>query len=139
MPISSDDRPVVIESEPRSISRETTFERDLHVVHDKAELSDIFLELCEKLSQDLQRKGVQGCTVGIKLRFDDFRIVTRDLTLDEPVINPQAIHRAAGQCLKRVVLDRRLRLLGVRVSKLQPLHESPGQAHPVQLSLAGFT
>lgn len=130
-----DDRPVVTESEPKTISRETTFERDLHARHDRALLSQIFMELCEHLSQDLIRKGVCGATVGIKLRFDDFRIVTRDLTLDAPVTDAEAIHRAAGQCLKRVTLNRRLRLLGVRVSKLEPiapLHESH---RPVQLEL----
>lgn len=130
-----DDRPVVMESEPRSISRETTFDRDLHVVRDRALLSRIFLDLCEHLEQDLARKGVRGATVGIKLRFDDFRVVTRDLTLDQAVGDAAAIHRAAGQCLKRVAWDRRLRLLGVRVSKLEPA-EGAGPAHrPVQLPL----
>ncbi|MBV2180566.1 MAG: DNA polymerase IV [Castellaniella sp.] len=130
-----DDRPVVMESEPRSISRETTFERDLHVVRDRASLSRVFLELCERLAQDLARKGVRGATVGIKLRFDDFHVVTRDLTLDEAVSDSDSIHRAAGQCLKRVTLDRRLRLLGVRVSKLEPVDDAGSGRHPVQLSL----
>ncbi|CAM5196215.1 DNA polymerase IV OS=Castellaniella defragrans OX=75697 GN=dinB PE=3 SV=1 [Castellaniella defragrans] len=73
--------------------------------------------------------------MGIKLRFDDFRIVTRDLTLDAPITDADAIHKAAGQCLKRVTLDRRLRLLGVRVSKLEPV-ENAGETHrPIQLDL----
>ncbi len=129
-----DDRPVVTQSEPKSLSRETTFERDLHVRHDRALLSQIFLDLCERLAQDLARKGVRGATVGIKLRFDDFRVVTRDLTLNEAVGDARAIHRAAGQCLKRVPLERRLRLLGVRVSKLEPAGAG-ARAHPVQLDL----
>ena len=41
----------------------------------------IFTELCEQLAGDLQRKGYAGKTIGIKLRFDDFKTVTRDLTL----------------------------------------------------------
>uniref|UniRef100_UPI0033423CA8 DNA polymerase IV n=1 Tax=Castellaniella defragrans TaxID=75697 RepID=UPI0033423CA8 len=129
-----DDRPVVTFSEPKSLSRETTFERDLHVRRDRALLSGIFLDLCERLAGDLRRKRVRGATVGIKLRFDDFRIVTRDLTLPEAVNDAGSIHRAAGQCLKRVVLDRRLRLLGVRVSKLEPDQGDAGH-HPVQLEL----
>jgi len=60
-----DSRPVVTESEPVSMSRETTFERDLHAVRDKAELGRIFTWLCEKLAQDLQRKGYVGKTIGI--------------------------------------------------------------------------
>ncbi|MCK7497877.1 MAG: hypothetical protein MZW92_49380 [Comamonadaceae bacterium] len=67
---------------------------------------------------DLQRKGYAGRTIGIKLRFDDFRTVTRDLTLDRPTADAAAIRRAAGACLKRVPLDRKLRLLGVRVTGL---------------------
>jgi DNA polymerase IV len=71
-----------------------------------------------KLAEDLARKGYAGRTVGIKLRYDNFSTVTRDCTLDEPVADAAAIRRAAGQCLKRVALDRRIRLLGVRVGTL---------------------
>jgi DNA polymerase-4 len=114
-----DDRPVVTHSEPVSMSRETTFERDLHARRDKAELSAIFTRLCEQVAADLQRKGYAGRTVGIKLRFEDFRTVTRDLTLAEATAEAAAIRRAAGECLKRVDLTQRLRLLGVRVGSLQ--------------------
>lgn len=113
-----DDRPVVTDPETKSISRETTFERDLDVVRDRPMLSDIFLRLCEQLEGDLRRKGCRGRTVSIKLRFDDFRTVTRDVTLPDAVDDAAAIHAAAGQCLKRVVFDRRIRLFGVRVSNL---------------------
>lgn len=113
-----DDRPVVTMSEPKSISRETTFERDLHVVRDRPELSAIFLRLCHQLEADLKRKDCAGRTIGIKLRFDDFRTVTRDFTVPEPVMQAADIHWAAGQSLRRVEFDRRIRLLGVRVSKL---------------------
>ena len=113
-----DDRPVVTESEPVSMSRETTFERDLHAVRDRAELGAVFTRLCEQVAADLQRKGYAGRTIGVKLRYDDFRIVTRDQTIDHATADAATIRRAAGQCLKRVDLSRRLRLLGVRVGKL---------------------
>jgi DNA polymerase-4 len=113
-----DDRPVVTHSEPVSMSRETTFERDLHPRHDRSELGAIFTRLCERVAEDLQRKGYQGRTIGIKLRYDDFRSLTRDHTLPQPISDASAIRQAAGQLLKRVPLDRRLRLLGVRVSSL---------------------
>jgi DNA polymerase IV len=114
-----DDRPVVISSEPRSMSRETTFERDLHVRHDRPALSVHFTALCKRVSEDLMRKGYVGRTVGIKLRFADFRTVTRDVTLPDATADPTVIRRAATECLRRVVLDRRVRLLGVRVSTLE--------------------
>ena len=118
-----DDRPVVTHSEPRSVSRETTFERDLHARLDRETLSGIFTRLCERLSEDLVRKGYAGRTIGLKLRFDDFRTVTRDCTLEAPVQDAMQIRRAAGECLKRVPLDRRIRLLGVRAGGLHPAGE----------------
>lgn len=114
-----DDRPVVTSSEPKSMSRETTFERDLHVVRDRDELSAVFLRLCQQLEADLERKQYAGRTVGVKLRFDDFSTVTRDFTVPDVVIDAAGIHWAAGQCLKRIEFDRRIRLLGVKVSKLE--------------------
>ncbi len=113
-----DDRPVVTHSEPVSMSRETTFERDLHAKADRAELTAVFTQLCAQVAADLQRKGYVGRTIGIKLRFDDFRTVTRDQTLAEATADTAAIRRAAGECLKRVDLKRRLRLLGVRAGSL---------------------
>jgi DNA polymerase-4 len=113
-----DDRPVVTHSEPVSVSRETTFERDLHAVRDRAELSALFTGLCQRVAQDLQRKGYMGRTVGIKLRFDDFSTVTRDHTVREATADAATIRQLAGGCLKRVDLTRRLRLLGVRVGNL---------------------
>ncbi len=125
-----DERPVVTESEPVSVSRETTFERDLHAVRDKAELGAIFTALCERVAADLQRKGYVGKTIGIKLRYDDFRSVTRDRTIDHYTADAKTIRQAAGQCLKRVDLTRRLRLLGVRVGSLLRAddHEVSNQA-----------
>jgi DNA polymerase IV len=118
-----DDRPIETESEPVSISRETTFEQDLHAVRDREALSAIFTKLCEQVAADLQRKGYVGKTIGIKLRYDNFQSVTRDLTLSTYANQPQAIRAAAGQCLKRVDLKRRLRLLGVRVGSLIKLED----------------
>lgn len=132
-----DDRPVITRSEPKSLSRESTFERDLHPRLDRDELSVRFTRLCEQLATDLERKGYLGKTVGLKLRFDNFHTVTRDLTLPHPVGNAQAIRRAAGTCLKRIPLERRIRLLGVRVATLvRP--DLPAQAEasgPVQTEL----
>jgi DNA polymerase-4 len=113
-----DERPVVTFSEPKSLSRETTFERDLHPRTDRAELGAIFTNLCERVADDLRRKGYVGRTIGVKLRYTDFRIATRELTLPEPTADAKAIRHAAGLCLKRIPLDRKLRLLGVRVGTL---------------------
>jgi DNA polymerase IV len=121
-----DERPLVTASEPKSISRETTFERDLHAVRDKAALTALLNELCVELAGDLARKGYASRTIGIKLRFDDFRVVTRDLTLPAHTMDARSIRRAAGECLKRVDLSRRLRLLGVRAGALARLADLVG-------------
>jgi DNA polymerase-4 len=115
-----DDRPVVINSEPKSLSRETTFERDLHVRHDRLILSGIFTGLCADLAKDMQRKGYVARTIGVKLRFEDFQTVTRASTLTVPTADAVVIRQAAERCLRRVSLNRKLRLLGVRASALSP-------------------
>ncbi|MCW8164310.1 DNA polymerase IV [Verminephrobacter aporrectodeae subsp. tuberculatae] len=121
-----DDSPVVTTSEPVSMSRETTFERDLHAVHDRAELGRIFTDLCMRLAQDLQRKGYVARTIGVKLRYDDFRTATREQTACNYTADGATIRQLAGQCLRRVPLDRRLRLLGVRAGTLVRRGEEPG-------------
>jgi DNA polymerase-4 len=127
-----DARPVVTRSEPKSVSRETTFEHDLHVRRDREILSGVFTALCQRVADDLKRKGYAGRTVGIKLKYQDFRTVTRDLTLPAPTQDASTIRLAAGKCLKRVALDKKLRLLGVRVNALT--HESavPEEDIPAQ-------
>ncbi len=124
-----DDRPVVTEAERKSVSRETTFERDLHPRRDRAELTGILVALCDRVAADLQALGVRGRTVGIKLRYEDFRTLTRDHTLREPLADPAGLLAASRECLRRAPLDRPLRLLGVRVSALVPageVAEAPG-------------
>ena len=113
-----DERAVVMHSEPKSISRETTFEDDLHPVRDREQLSRIFTDLCVRVADDLRTKGYVGKTIGLKLRYCNFRTVTRDCTLEESTADAGTIRRVAGECLKRVPLDRRIRLLGVRIGAL---------------------
>jgi DNA polymerase-4 len=130
-----DKRPVVVRSEPKSISRETTFERDLHPRQDRPALSSVFTALCARVSDDLRRKGYVGRTIGIKLRYADFDTVTRDITLPDPTADAIAIRRAATECLKRIKLDRRLRLLGVRVTGLELASERSVDHGSIQAEL----
>jgi DNA polymerase-4 len=134
-----DDRPVVQQSEPVSMSRETTFERDLHAVRDREQLRALFTALCEQLALDLQRHGYVGKTIGVKLRYDNFQRATRDLTIDGYTNDAALIRRTAGLCLKRAPLERRLRLLGVKVCGLvrsDALPVAPSSpAAPAELSL----
>jgi DNA polymerase-4 len=129
-----DDRPLVTEREVKSVSRETTFERDLHPRRDRDDLSRILQDLCTRLGADLARTGHRARTIGIKLRYDDFRTVTRDLTLEAATADPETIRAAARACLRRVPLDRPLRLLGVRAAALTV----PGGAAGIAAELPGL-
>ena len=130
-----DERPVVVSSEPKSMSRETTFERDMHPRQDRPALSAAFTGLCTRVAQDLARKGYVGRTVGIKIKFADFKSVTRDLTLPASTADAPTIRHAATECLKRIVLDRRLRLIGVRVSALTDANSESHERISVQQEL----
>lgn len=121
-----DERPLVTSSEPVSISRETTFEHDLHPRRDWHALAAVLARLCRELAGDLARRGYVARSVGVKLRTDDFRIATRSLSLTEATASDAAIRRAAFECLARFPMRRRVRLLGVRAAALG----HPGQARP---------
>jgi DNA polymerase-4 len=126
-----DERPLVTFREAKSVSRETTFAEDLHPRRDRDALTGILLDLCRRLGGDLERKGRLARTIGIKLRYDDFRTVTRDLTLECATADPDAIRDAARACLRRVPLDRPLRLLGIRAGTLVPPGDpGPGEGDP---------
>jgi DNA polymerase-4 len=113
-----DYRPVITDAQPKSISRETTFDQDLHPRQDRSALSEAFTVLCIQVAEDLKHKGYIGRTISIKLRFEDFHTVTRDFTLTAHTADPTMIRRAAGECLRRVPLKKKIRLLGVKVSAL---------------------
>ncbi|MDR0233715.1 MAG: DNA polymerase IV [Zoogloeaceae bacterium] len=126
-----DDSPIVTRREIKSISRETTFERDLHLSRDRAELSRQLEALCQQLTADMIRKEMTGRTVGAKLRFADFRLLTREITLPAALPSPptpDVLLAAARQCLKKIPFDtpnrQTFRLLGVRVSALEPFGKS---------------
>lgn len=113
-----DERPLVTLREAKSISRETTFERDLHPATDRAELSEILLTLCMRLQEDLARKGYQSRAIGIKVKFADFQTITRNQTIAVPTADPLIIRSAARACLRRVHFDQKFRLLGIRLGAL---------------------
>ena len=136
-----DDRPVVTWREPKSMSRETTFERNLHPRQDKAALGDWLTRLATQVASDLQRKALVARTVGVKLRYDDFRIVTRSLTMPAATDDAATLRLWAARSLKSIDLDRKLRLMGVKVEGLkdkQALSPDDGSPPMAQESLPLF-
>jgi DNA polymerase-4 len=109
------DAAVVTEREPKSRSRETTFQED---VGDRRLIEETLTTLAERVADDLRARGYAGRTVGIKLRFASFATLTRERSLPVATNEASVIREAALACLRRIVIDQRVRLLGVRVTEL---------------------
>lgn len=113
-----DDRPVIPDHEAKSISHETTFAED---VVDPDVLRGRLLALTEQVARRLRRHRLRGRTVQIKIRFADFKTITRERTLASPTDVTRELWRAAETLLARNVprSHRGVRLLGVGVSGLE--------------------
>lgn len=118
-----DERALQTSREPKSLSRETTFERNLHVKGDRAQLTMIVNQLCERVAQDLLSKHLACRTVGVKVKFADFTVITRDISVQHPIHLAQELRLAVTDCLRRIRWDQHIRLLGVRASGLSGQQE----------------
>jgi DNA polymerase-4 len=113
-----DDRPVETEREAKSISKETTFPRD---VRDAAALRGTLGDLAAGVGLRLRRAGLSATTIDIKLRWADFTTVTRQMTLGQPTDLDEVIFAAAVQLFERTWRHGDwMRLLGVGASGLAP-------------------
>ena len=110
-----DDRAVVSEQEAKSISHETTFERD---IEDMEVLRAWLLDLTEQVGWRLRRHGLRGRTVHLKVRFADFKTITRSKTLPEPTDITQELWQAAEEmlCHRLPAGHLPVRLVGMGVS-----------------------
>ncbi|NIJ13786.1 DNA polymerase-4 [Saccharomonospora amisosensis] len=97
--------------EPRSRSRETTFQYD---ISDREELREHLLALAGRVAKDAELEGRPAARVAVKVRFAPFITTTRSVTLPEPTNDSAMIERAAMEVFGRFQLDRPVRLLGVR-------------------------
>jgi DNA polymerase-4 len=111
-----DDSPLVTHWEPKSSSRETTFQTD----SDNWQfLARNLAGLTREVVDDLRKTGYRGRTVTVKIRFNDFKTHTRAKTLEESTDSMEMIRRAAFDCLNRIELNKKVRLIGVRVGNLE--------------------
>lgn len=111
-----DDSQLITSWESKSISRETTFQRDIEKWQ---VIARTLAELTKEVVAEMKERGYQSKTVTIKIRFGDFQTLTRALTLPEPVSDETEIRKAAFACLKRIDLTKRVRLVGVKVGNLE--------------------
>ncbi len=107
--------------ETKSVSRETTFVKD---IGDLNELKRVLLELCEEVARDLRDEGLHARTVAIKLRWTNFETITRQSTLAQPTNSASDVYRAAAELLEVTLkAGRKVRLLGVRATNLAGGHQ----------------
>jgi hypothetical protein len=128
-----DDRPVEGEGETKSLGREETYEEDLR---DPARVRSEVLDLCRRVASRLRRHDVKGGTVTLKVKFSDFTLVTRAVSLGAPCDDGGELFHAVFPLIGTSgAWDRPVRLLGVSVSNLSSAATVPARA--VQLSLFG--
>jgi DNA polymerase-4 len=110
-----DDSPLITSWEPKSMSREVTFQKDLR---DWQSVARNLADLARAVAADLRDGGCAARTFTLKIRFSDFETLTRAKTLAGATDNPEEIRRAAFACLKRIELRKMVRLIGLRASNL---------------------
>ena len=119
-----DTRPISTERAAKSISKETTFVKD---VDDAGELTRTLFKQAAQVSAHLHKSHLRGSVVKIKIRWADFTTLSRQTAMSTPTDDPSAIYEAANKLLCDVWTDARpVRLIGVGVSGIAP---------PAQLSL----
>ncbi len=119
--LGEDQSPVVPERERKSISVERTFEVDIADAHT---LRRRLLLLCDKLAERLLAEGLVGRTVTLKVKYADFRLVTRSETLSSPTRSAKRIFETAAKLFERTT-PAPIRLLGVGLSNLSPSQKNP--------------
>ncbi len=110
-----DDTPLATQWEPKSMSRETTFQHD---VGNRQALFKVLAELAREVAAGLKREGYQGKTITVKVRYSDFETHTHAKTLPSVTWREEEVRRAAFACFSRFELKKKVRLIGVRVSGL---------------------
>jgi DNA polymerase-4 len=120
-----DESPLITHWEPKSMSREMTFQHDTD--HWQT-LAKTMVELTKETVADIKERGYKTRTVTLKVRFSDFKTYTRARTLSRLTDSFDEIKKAAFECLGRVELNKRVRLIGVRLGNLQKTEPEDPQA-----------
>jgi len=111
-----DESPLITHWEPKSFSREMTFQEDLN---DWQIIARTLAELTKETVADMKQQGYKAKTVTTKIRFSDFRTLTRATTMTHYSDSEKEIREAAFAGLKRIEMKKLIRLVGMRVSNLE--------------------
>jgi len=119
-----DPREVEPYSEPKSESAENTFAED---TADRAVLRRWLLAQAERVGTSLRRQRLAGRTITLKVKYADFRSISRSHSLPEPTASTETIFDEACRLLDALTLADKVRLIGVGVSNFGPAHHGPRQ------------
>jgi len=126
-----DETPISVERETKSQSAETTFDVD---VADQGEMAGHIASLSKELCRRLRSRDLEGRTIGIKVRLEDWTNATRSQTLDQPTNDPEIVAPVALKLLHAYAPPRPVRLLGVRVAGFKDDAPTSSEA-PAQMQL----
>jgi DNA polymerase-4 len=129
-----DETPISVVRETRSQSAETTFDVD---VADQEEMAGHVASLAKELCRRLRARDLEGRTIGIKVRLDDWTNVTRSHTVDAPTNDPAVVAPVALDLLRAYAPPRPVRLLGVRVASFSHDEAAVESEPQMQLGIAG--
>ncbi len=116
-----DPRPVEPSRPMKSESAECTFEQD---TRDREFLARMLMAHAERVGASLRRHGLSGRTITLKVKFADFRQITRSLTVAEATNSTQTIFETGRELLEALTLPQPVRLIGLGVSGFD---ETPAQ------------
>lgn len=116
-----DDRPVIPSWDRKSMGEECTLERDLS---DQVELLKILLQMSDSLGRSLRQEGLRAGRITIKIRYPDFKTITRSRTFPRPVEANDEIYEMAKELFLETS-PKRVRLVGISLSRLLKEKELP--------------
>jgi DNA polymerase-4 len=116
-----DESPLITHWEPKSMSRETTFQVD---IDNWQTIAKTIAEMTRQVINDMKGASYQARTFTLKIRFSDFETLTRAKTLPHFTDSEEETRKTIFECLKRVQLKKKVRLIGVRAGNLRRVAEA---------------
>jgi DNA polymerase-4 len=112
-----DRRAVEVSRKRKSVGREITFQHD---INDNIELETVLLDIAGQVSRRLRQKQIGARTITLKLRYGDFKTLTRRITLPSASNSEDTIYQAANDLFQKVFhIGDSIRLLGLYASSLE--------------------
>jgi len=111
-----DDRPVESHRIRKSISSETTFDRDID------DLDELAIELdvvAKDAYEDIKKKNFKGRTITLKVKYADFRIITRSKTFPEAITDYNDFYKSGFELLQNVDISPKVRLIGIGLKNIE--------------------